>query len=732
VTKSAFGQTFKTPLTGAIVAQPLVANGTLFVVTEDDMAYGLDPNTGAVRWGRKFGTPVNSTELKNGTETCPDLTPHIGITSTPVIDTASNVAYFVANNLEPAEVDKSSWYMHAVNLSNGEEVSGFPVKLSGHKPDNGVSGVTLEGDHFLQRPALLMLEGVVYAGFGSHCDFPLYAGVIAGVSTSGEFRTLWASTNKDGSIWQSGGGLISDGPKQILLATGNGTPAGEGEPPKGPGNAPPEGSLAQSVVRLEVQPTGHLKATDFFSPFNNKALDIEDFDLGSAAPIALPSQYFGTPADPNLLVQSGKKGELYLLNRSKLGGMGQNPKGEDEVIEEKGLGEYGGVWDGFAVWPGDGGYVYIPGVSKPGTGQMNFDFLRYFKYGVKNGIPNLSVAATSTEQFGFGSGSPIVTSNGTTSGSAVLWITHCPYTEPMHCGEGEKAELWAYNAVPVGTTPQRLWTAPIGFGSKFSRPEASGGRIYVGNHEGQIFGFSGPALTPSTSSVEFGAVQVGVRRVAEVTFTNTGFTPLTVSAPRSPAPPFEAAGLPGAGTPIAPGQSLHVQVAFSPPAPGGFNGSLGFATQAGETSVNLSGSGFIPPPGPTATTAALLGPVGTSGILGSTEPLPILDHLKLHLLASKSSVHKRKAKVTFTLSSAARVQIVVYRRTTSHHCPRKAHSCVRYLTTSVKATVTGRAGNDQLTLDLTRLSHGEHRLSATPIGRPGAATVTRSVSFTVR
>ena len=72
------------------MAQPLVANGTLFVVTEDDMAYGLDPVTGAVRWGKKFGTPVSYTEITEGKEVCPDIKPHIGITSTPVIDTASN------------------------------------------------------------------------------------------------------------------------------------------------------------------------------------------------------------------------------------------------------------------------------------------------------------------------------------------------------------------------------------------------------------------------------------------------------------------------------------------------------------------------------------------------------------------------------------------------------------------------------------------------------------------
>ncbi|MCW3027721.1 MAG: Pyrrolo-quinoline quinone [Solirubrobacterales bacterium] len=610
VTEGTFGQAFKTPLQGAIMAQPLVANGTLFVATEDDMAYGLDPVTGAVRWSRKFGTPVNYTEIKNGTEVCPDIKPHIGITSTPVIDTASNVAYFVSNSYLKGESGESGWYMNAVHLASGEPVSGFPVELSGRKADN-ISSLTLVGNKQLQRPALLLMEGVVYAAFGSHCDFTPYAGFIAGVSTGGAFKTMWASSKTEGSIWQSGGGLISDGPKQILLTTANGTPSGEGDPLKGAGNAPPEGSLAESVVRLQVQPEGHLKAAEFFSPFNNKELDKEDFDIGSAAPIALPSQYFGTPADPNLLVQASKKGEVYLLNRSALGGMGQGPEGKDKVIEEKGLGEYGGVWDGSAVWPGDGGYVYIPGVSKPATGQMNFDFLRYFKYGVTGGIPNLSVAATSSEQLGFGSGSPIVTSNGTTSGSAVLWITHCPYTEPHHCEEAEGTELWAYNAVPIEGKPKRLWKAPIGFGSKFSRPNADNGHIYVGNHEGDLYAFSGP-LAPVIEKVSptkgvvgggtkvtitgrnlTGATAVKFGSTAAASFTVQSGTSIIAVSPAEPAGKVDVTVTTARGTSAL---SSKDRFTFTPTVTG-LNPNAG--SQAGGTKVTVTGTGFVP--GGTAT-----------------------------------------------------------------------------------------------------------------------------------
>jgi hypothetical protein len=238
-----------------------------------------------------------------------------------------------------------------------------------------------------------MLNGVVYAGFGSHCDAEPYEGWIVGVSTvsdpsasSGKVTTKWPTSAHGGSIWQSGGGLVSDGPGQIIFSTGNdnGIP-GEWDPPHGPGNAPPEGKLGESVVRVEVKPAGELdelKPTDFFSPFNSKELDEADTDLGSSAPVALPPSFGEGTSVPRLLIQEGKSGVVYLLNRGNLGGMGQGLGGENDIVQT--IGPYGNVWGTAAVWPGDGGYVYIPSISRPAIGELGGS-LRAFKYGVENG-----------------------------------------------------------------------------------------------------------------------------------------------------------------------------------------------------------------------------------------------------------------------------------------------------------------------------------------------------------
>jgi outer membrane protein assembly factor BamB len=582
-----FKQVFKDSLQGQIYAQPLTANGTLLVVTEDNWAYGVDPVTGAVRWEKQFGVPVDASEEPGAPVKCTDLTPHVGITGTPVIDTEHNIAYFVSTlyTKEGAEPE-SGWYMHAVELTSGKEVANFPVKIEGEAQN--IPGVKFEPFQELQRPALLMMNGVIYAGFGSHCDHEPYEGWIVGVSTSGLLTTKWATSAHGGSIWQAGGGLVSDGSGQILFSTGNDNfEAGVFDPPEGSGlqEPPPEGKLGESVVRVEVQPTGELKTKDYFSPFNNKFLDEHDIDLGSSAPVALPSQYFGTPSVPNLLVQDGKGGNVYLLNRDNLGGRG---KETNNIVEEKG--PYGGVWDSAAVWPGDGGYVYIPTVAPGGSSGGSSDKLLFFKYEVEAGAPKLSLAATSPEEFAFGSGSPIVTSNGTTSGTGVLWITRCP---EYSC---EGAKLVAYNPVPLGKEAlQVLWQAPIGIGNKFSRTVASNGHIYVGNREGVVFGFSGPELKASGESLDLGSTPVGGQLTGEATFTNTG-TPLTVSAVRTPTTPFEATGLPPVGAKIQPGEAVKVHLTFKSSTLGEFNQSVGLTTEAGETKIAISGSAAAPPP----------------------------------------------------------------------------------------------------------------------------------------
>jgi hypothetical protein len=400
-----FGQLFATQLDGQVYAQPVVARSTVMAVTENNKAYGLDPVSGAIRWTRNVGAPWPASAIG-----CGDLTPNIGITATPTVDPTTGTAYFTAKVNDGADLNHPGWYMHAVDITTGAERSGFPTRIQG-SPSNDVSN-TFNPKTAMQRPGLLLLGGAVYAAFASHCDVPPYVGYVVGVdAATGRQTTMWAtetgSATAGAGIWQSGGGLVSDGARRMILTTGNGV-----SPAPGPGLTPP-GTLAESVVRLQVNSDGSLVSKDFFSPFNNTNLDTDDTDLGSGGPMALPDG-FGTASHPHLLVQVGKDGRVFLLDRDNLGGVAQGPGGTDATVQT--VGPYNGVWGHPAFWGGDGGYVY----TIPNQGSLSA-----FKVGASaNGLPTLTRVARSVGTFGYTSGSPVVTSDGTTSGSALVWAIY--------------------------------------------------------------------------------------------------------------------------------------------------------------------------------------------------------------------------------------------------------------------------------------------------------------------
>ncbi|MFB8172683.1 PQQ-binding-like beta-propeller repeat protein [Kitasatospora purpeofusca] len=471
VDRSDFGVRFSTQLDGQVFAQPLVIGDTVVVATETNHVYGVDARTGKILWHRENGPAWASAAIG-----CSDPGPNVGTTSTPVYDPATGTVYLTSKVDDGPDDHHPHHYVHALDARTGAERSGWPVTVQGD-PVNA-PGKPFNAYRSLQRPGLLLLDGRLYFGFGSLCGIGDYIGTVAGLDTRTRrltlFSTVAGSDTQRASVWMSGSGLVSDGPGRFFLTTANGQGAGA-SPAPGPGNRPP-GGLGESVIRFAVDADGGFAPADFFSPTNNATLDKKDTDLGSGGPVALPSG-FGTAAHPHLLVQVGKDGRIFLLDRDDLGGTGQGPNGTDKVV---GLtGPYGGVWGHPAVWGGDGGYVYT---------VENYGKLRALKYGVTAaGTPNLSNAGTSAEDFLKMSGSPVVTSDGTRSGSALVWVI---WSGTGKYGEG--GELRAYDPVPVDGTLKLRRSVPIGTVSKFSVPATDKGRIFIGTKDHRLVALGRP------------------------------------------------------------------------------------------------------------------------------------------------------------------------------------------------------------------------------------------------
>src|SRR5262249_22140447 len=134
------------------------------------------------------------------------------------------------------------------------------------------------------------------------------------------------SLNAGGNgMWQSGAPVSADAQGNLYFAVGNGFPGPQGQDAFNPAL----GNWSESVLKLST--TGQLSVVDYFTPFEWRTLDSQDADLGSGGVMLLPDSV-GSAAHPRLMVETGKSGKIYLLDRDNLG---QNvpPPGPDRVVQ---------------------------------------------------------------------------------------------------------------------------------------------------------------------------------------------------------------------------------------------------------------------------------------------------------------------------------------------------------------------------------------------------------------
>jgi len=583
-----FGELFDTQLNGSIRAQPLVRQRTVLTVTEHDYAYGLNSTTGAIEWQHNFG-PAANPEAQIG---CNTTGPTLGITGTPVIDPSTGIAYFVAGKGTGTN-GATQWFMEAVNVQSGAMAPGWPatgVQIQGSA--DGDPGTVFNGQYQLQRPGLVVVEGVVYAAFGSMCDYGNWEGWLIGVSeSSASISTMWSSEEDvsdtvvyqpGGGIWQSGSPPVVNSQGDIFVATGN------GDEPTGPlpGNDAGAHKYGEAVVELSTS-GGILHPIDFFIAADAQSLNKQDGDLGSGGPVGLPAS-MGTKQEPNVMLIDGKQGILYVLNQNNLGGYQQGAKGTDDVPSE--VGPYGGAWARPAVWPGNGGYVYIPTAGTAGF-ATNGGSLNAFKRTVRaNGSVSFTLAgatARSGNVFGYGSGTPIVTSNGRKSGSALVWIVHAIGPSGFY------SQLEAYNPIPVKNSLKEVWSSAHFVSSVFEQPNVDNGIVYVGTSDSTLMGFGALASkTPALVGTNLNFPAKGISQSVTETATFTAVEPTTVSSFGWYSSSFSI-GAPSVTLPasLSTGQSITVPVTFTPILLGTNSGTLTANVTGATTTITLTGQG---------------------------------------------------------------------------------------------------------------------------------------------
>jgi hypothetical protein len=522
VNSTSFGKLFSTSVDGQVYAEPLYDSGVdittgayqgihnvVFVATENDSLYAMDATTGTVLWQDSFlGT--NVVAVPSSDVDSSDISPEIGITSTPVIDPANNVLYLTAKTLETRSDGTHYVYrLHAINISNGTEALGGPAviadTLSNTYPDpsegiydtfisgpsvdgtgdGSVNGViTFDARIQMQRPAVTLVNEtiggvstpVIFLGFASHGDQGPYHGWLLAynalnLSLVGVFNTApnaQSGVSSDNppyvdqsGIWQSGGQITSDSSGNVYVMTGNGA----FDTTLNASGFPANGNYGDSFLKIAIDPNSSptnqngngwgLKVVDYFTPYNQATLNENDGDVGDTAPMLLPASV-GSSTHEDLLVGGTKAGTIYLLDMNN---MGKYNASSNNDVQEITLANK--IYGNLSYYDG---MIYV--------GYTNGSELAY---SISNAHINTTPVST-PDTYPYPNPTTTISANGSNTGTSVAW--EIEYSTSA-------GQLRAYDA---NNLSDEIYTSAQASGSrdslgatiKFTVPTVANGMVYVG------------------------------------------------------------------------------------------------------------------------------------------------------------------------------------------------------------------------------------------------------------
>lgn len=461
VNSSSFGKLFTVPVDGIIDAEPLYlsnvsipnqgTHNVLYVVTENDSVYAADADTGAALWQVSL---LKSGETPSDDFGCGQISPQIGITSTPVIDRSSGphgTIYVVAMSKT-----SSSYFqrLHALDMTTGAEEFSGPVNIQAKYPNKNGS-VTFDPKQYAERAGLLMLKHVIVLGWTSHCDSQPYTGWLMGYSESTlkQLAVLNVTPNgSEGSIWQSGGGIASDG-QNLYFLDANGT----FDTSLNSKGFPINGDYGNGFLKVSLV-NGHVQVSDYFEMFNTVQESNNDEDLGSGGTIVLPPMKDSSGTTRYLAIGAGKDSNIYIVDRTNMGKF--NPNNDNAIYQEIDGVLGNGMWSVPASFQNN---VYF---GPQGNNLMQFQFSQ-----AKLGTTPTSKTATS---FTYPGTAPSVSANGSSNG--IVWaIEHTDPNDVLHAYSATNLanELYNSNQASGGRDS-------FGQASHFGTPMIVNGKVYVG------------------------------------------------------------------------------------------------------------------------------------------------------------------------------------------------------------------------------------------------------------
>jgi hypothetical protein len=456
--KTSFAQLFQDSVDGLVDAQPLIktqvsipgqgTHNVLYVVTENDTVYAFDADgAGAPLWQVSV---LKTGESASDDRGCSQVTPQIGITSTPVIDPGAGpngIIYVVAMSKTTSGTTSYFQRIHALDMTTGAEELGGPVTVAA----TFTAGPAFKPSQYKERAGLLLVNGELITTWASHCDDTPYNGWIMAYNenTLAQTSVLDVTPNgSEGAIWQAGGGPAADSSGNIYLLDANGT----FDTSLTPTGFPSKGDFGNAFLKLSN--SSGLQVDDFFEPFNTVSESNSDIDLGSGGAMVLPDMTDSSGTTRHLAVGAGKDGNIYLVDRDNMGKW--NSANNSNAYQPLSGALDNGVWSMPAYFNDT---LYYGGVSDP---------LQAFAFSQARLIATPS--SSSSASFGYPGTTPSVSANGTSN--AIVWAVE----------NGSTGVLHAYDATNLAT---ELYNSNKAAGDSFSdnkfvTPTIANGKVYVG------------------------------------------------------------------------------------------------------------------------------------------------------------------------------------------------------------------------------------------------------------
>jgi hypothetical protein len=462
VNSQTFGLLRKLLVDGKVDAEPLylsqlpVAGGVynvVYVATEHDSVYAFDSNTGTQFWKVSL---LGANETTSDNRGCGQVSPEIGVTSTPVIDRSAGphgTMYVVAMSKNGSTYFQR---LHALDVTTGAELLGGPVTVQATYPGTGANSsggqVVFDPKQYKERAGLLLLNGAIYTSWASHCDFNPYTAWIIGYNQTNLSQTSVLNltpNGSEGSIWQSGGGPAADAQGNIYVLMANGT----FETTMDVNGFPSKQDYGNAFVKVSTT-GGVLQVADYFNMSNTVSESGNDADLGSGAAMVLPDLSYGSGNTLHLAIGAGKDGNIYVVDRNNLGKFNTT---SNNVYQELSGAVPNGVWGVPAYFNGAVFYCDTSGALK------SFSF--------SNGKLSSTPVHTAAS-FTYPGVLPSVSANGNSNG--IVWTIENTGTAVLHAYPANDLthELYNSNQAPSGRDT-------FGSGNKFITPMIADGKVFA-------------------------------------------------------------------------------------------------------------------------------------------------------------------------------------------------------------------------------------------------------------